>query len=141
MSDYRQLIKVDNKDNDSDKQWEVPAFKEWRISACYVDFTPGGTLRQISFDYGMINDDDGTINIHMQIQAATANANNQEWYVGLRGCIGEPAETVANYHYLPLPDIWIPGGWVFHVWDNLAKAPTTDDMLVTVYIDERDLPS
>ena len=141
MGAYRQLIKVDHSANDSDKQWEVPTLVEWRIDACYVDFTPGGTNRVIAFDYGMINDDDGTINIHLSLPALNTNANNQEWYVGIRSLGVEPSETKAKYHYIPLPNIWIPGGWVFHVWENTAAAATADDMLVSVFLSERDRPS
>jgi hypothetical protein len=118
--------------NDSTKTFAVPTGFTWLPRLLYVDYTASGDAgnRFVAVDYM-----NGTIVQFRSriISAIIANANE---FVTAHGHVEEPAETVATFHYLPLPCVTLAAGLSIRVWDTAAIAATADDMLVSLWVDE-----
>ncbi len=139
MSDYRQLLKVDNAADDSDKQWEVPRGFEWRIDGLYVDFTAnsGGASRYLALDVADLTVASVANRIFWSTRIINGIAASQNEFVTGHPHIGNSTEDVATFHMIGVPSFWIPEGFIVHVWDAIAVDATNDDMLVSLWITER----
>ncbi len=139
MSDYRQLLKVDNAADDSDKQWEVPRGFLWRIDGLYIDFTAnsGGASRYLALDVADLDASDAANRIFWSTRIINGIAASQNEFITGHPHIGNSTEDVATFHMIGVPSFWIPEGFIVHVWDASAIDNDDDDMLVSLWISER----
>ncbi len=138
----RQLLKVDNAADDSDKQWEVPRGFLWRIDGLYVDFTAnsGGASRYPALDVADLDVNGAANRIHWSTRIINGIAASQNEFITGHPHIGSSTEDVATFHMIGVPSFWIPEGFIVHVWDASAIDNDDDDMLVSLWITERSEP-
>ncbi len=135
----KQLVKVDDALNDSDKQWEVPKGFEWRVDGLYVDYTAdaGGANRYLALDVVDLDASDAASRIYWSTRIINGIAASQQEYITGHPHIGNSTEDVATFHMIGLPSFWIPEGFAVHVWDAIAADAAADDVLVTLWVTER----
>jgi|WetSurSiteA1Bulk_404760.scaffolds.fasta_scaffold00209_3 hypothetical protein len=129
-TEWRVALTQDITENDSDKEFLVPANTEWEILWIRVQYTSTATagVRQVEIQ---IQDSGSTI---AQWQAGISQNENLS-YNYLFG-VGVPdLTTMRDYNDLMTPLIgaaFLTAGQNIRVWDNNTIDPTADDMLVNI---------
>lgn len=118
--------------NDSSKTFTVPTGFVWTPRLLYVDYTATATVgnRLVAVDYM-----NGSIVLFRSKIISAITASQNEFITSLE-YFGEPSETTATFHYLPLPEITLAPGLSIRVWDTAAIDAAADDMLVSLWVDE-----
>ena len=122
--------------NDSDKIFTVPANREWQILWIWVEYTCTITYgaRQLEIQ---LQTSSG--NIMGQWQAATPQ-DQSLMYKYLFGIASQDMTSPRDFYYIttPLPaGTFLSAGQKIRIWDNKAKDPTADDMIIRMQYAQR----
>lgn len=125
---------VDIADDDSNKEWDVPAGEMWQILWVYVQYTStaGAGNRQLAIDIEHPGAALGVI-APMARAGATQAASLTYHYFAAPGSADLTA--LRDTTYLPIGFIVTPmltGGDRLRIWDNKAIAAAADDMHVAI---------
>ena len=116
--------------NDSDKSFTVPANTEWLVKSIWVELITTATVgdRQLEIQ---IQDDSsdviGSIRAGV-VQGASLTRN----YLFALGIADLTSFRDTDLMMTPIPELWLPAGYVVKVFDNNAVDAAADDMVVQV---------
>jgi len=130
----RQLISINL--NDSDKRFDVPSGKQWKLLYGQAVFTTTATAgtRFIRIEF---TDDGGNV-LYTSVQINGQVASTTETYNFSN--FGNAAESTTSIHELPIPDKSILSeNFRIRIRDEPAVDATADDLLIRLIVEEIDV--
>lgn len=124
--------------NDSDKTFTVPANTKWRVKWIYVELTSTATAgtRQMEVQ---IQDD--TTDVIARLACGDTQIESLTFYYLFAPHVAElTAERDVDKLTTLMPEWILPAGYIVRVWDNDARDPAADDMIVHMMVEARSTP-
>jgi len=122
--------------NDSDKNFIVPAGRQWKLLYGHIILTTTASAgnRRIRF---ILEDADGN-RLYLIDAILVQVASTTERYS--LGQFGEPLENVAAVHHLPIPvNVILPENFRIHILDSAAIDAAADDLTLRLIVEETDI--
>lgn len=136
--DWTPSLQSDTNANDSDKTFTVPASTQWRIKSIWVDYTSTAVAgnRQVTVEI-----QDGAANVLARVIAGIVQAASLTRYYLFASHVTELAAfRDTSYLTTIMPEWVLPATYVVRVWDNGARDPAADDMILHLLIESRPTP-
>jgi hypothetical protein len=132
--------------NDSDKPFTVPAGKIWKLIGIWIDFTASGVAGNRILQVNITN---GTDNIFIGPKSAAIATGVVAEYVLFKdynvfNTLATNAPWLANggtaniASIAPMPELYLPAGYVVRAYDYAAVDAAADDMTVVLHYIEYD---
>lgn len=131
-------LQSDTNLNDSDKEFTVPALKEWSIESIYIEYTSTATAgtRLLTMEI-----QDGASDVVLQMPLYDMIAS-QEVHLTYANVGDGTSQSMVTFDFLvleELPPLLLPAGYKIRIYDAAAIAAAADDMIVHIRALQRDL--
>jgi len=118
---------------DSDKSWTVPAGQVWRPLLVGVQLTSSADPGDRQIEVCIEQPDAGFAPVAVLARAGVQQpANVMYRYLFAPGVADLTSVRDSVFVSTPIPETWLKAGDVLRVWDNAARAPAADHLMVFV---------